>query len=61
MSSEDFSWYMTKKPGAIFRFGTRNEEKGCTALGHHSDFRIDEDGMRAGVEAFVAFALHYGE
>ncbi len=61
MSSEDFSWYMTKKPGAIFRFGTRNEEKGCTALAHHSDFRIDEDGMRAGVEAFVAFALHYGE
>ncbi len=61
MSSEDFSWYLRKKPGAIFRFGTRNEALGCNVLAHHADFRIDEEGMRAGIEAFVAFVLDYAE
>ena len=60
MSSEDFSWYLSKVPGALFRFGTRNEATGCTALAHHADFRIDESGMRAAIEAFVAFVLDYG-
>ena len=57
MSSEDFSWYLSRVPGAIFRFGTRNEETGCTALAHRSDFRIDEAGMRAAIEALAAFVL----
>ncbi len=57
MSSEDFSWYLTRRPGAIFRFGTRNEALGCTALAHHADFRIDEAGMRAAIEALMAFVL----
>ncbi len=57
MSSEDFSWYLSRRPGAIFRFGTRNEALGCTALAHRADFRIDESGMRAAVEAIVAFVL----
>ena len=61
MSSEDFSWYLRRKPGAIFRFGTRNEALGCTVLAHHADFRLDEDGMRLAIEAFVAFALDYTE
>jgi metal-dependent amidase/aminoacylase/carboxypeptidase family protein len=34
MSSEDFGWFLEKVPGMIFRFGTRNEELGCTALAH---------------------------
>lgn len=59
MSSEDFSWYLTKVPGALFRFGTRNEALGCTTLAHHADFRIDESGMRAAIEAFTAFVLGY--
>ena len=57
MSSEDFSWYLSRCPGAIFRFGTRNEALGCTALAHRADFRIDESGMRAAAEAIVAFVL----
>lgn len=40
MSSEDFSWFLTRKPGMIFRFGTRNEAKECTALAHCNDFRL---------------------
>ncbi len=61
MSSEDFSWYLTRVPGALFRFGTRNEALGCDVPVHHAEFRIDEDGMRSGIEAFVAFVLDYAE
>lgn len=57
MSSEDFGWYLTKAPGMIFRFGTRNEALGCTALAHRNDFQIDETGMRTAIAAFAAFVL----
>lgn len=57
MSSEDFSWYQARRPGAIFRFGTGNEALGCTTLAHRADFRIDEEGMRTAIEAFAAFVL----
>ena len=59
MSSEDFSWFMLKAPGAIFRFGTRNEALGCTALAHRADFCIDEEGMRNAIEAMAAFVIEY--
>ena len=59
MSSEDFAWYLQKKPGMIFRFGTRNEDEGCTALAHRNDFKIDETGMRAAICAFVAYVIQY--
>ena len=57
MSSEDFGWYQTKARGMIFRFGTRNESTGCTTLAHCSDFKIDENGMKSAIKAFVAYAL----
>lgn len=56
MSSEDFAWFLEKTPGMIFRFGTRNEALGYTALAHRCDFRIDEDGMKAPIQAFCEFA-----
>ena len=55
--SEDFSWFLNEKPGFMFRFGTRNEETGCTAALHSPDFKMDEQGMEAAVEAFVAFVM----
>lgn len=58
MSSEDFGWYLEKAKGMIFRFGTRNENKGCTALAHRNDFKIDEDGMRSAIKAFIIYALN---
>lgn len=58
MSSEDFGWYLTKVPGMIFRFGTRNEAKGCVGVAHQNDFVMDEDGMKYAIAAFVEFALH---
>ena len=56
-TSEDFGWYLTKAPGVIFRFGTRNEALGCTALAHRSDFKIDETGMKSAIQAFVAYVM----
>lgn len=58
-SSEDFAWYLTKKPGLLFRYGSGNQEKGCTASPHRPDFCIDEDGMKYAIEAFVAFVMNY--
>lgn len=57
-STEDFSWFLLKKPGFIFRFGTRNEETGCTTLAHCNDFKIDESGMESAIEAFTAFVMN---
>ena len=58
MSSEDFAHYLTKAPGMIFRFGTRNKASGCTATAHRSDFKIDEEGMKTAIKAFCAYALY---
>ena len=57
MSSEDFSQYLTKKPGVFLRVGTRNEAKGCTTLPHNSDFRLDEDALPNGTDVCVQFVL----
>jgi amidohydrolase len=57
LSSEDFGWYLTKVPGVFFRFGTRNEELGHTGTAHQNDYTIDEEGMRYGLRAFVAYIL----
>ncbi len=58
-SSEDFSWFMTRKPGLLFRFGTRNETLGCTTMAHCNDFLLDEAGMRSAIDAFVQFVLDW--
>ena len=58
MSSEDFGWYLEKAPGMIFRFGTRNEELGCTALAHRNDFKIDENGMKTAIQAFCSYVMN---
>lgn len=61
MSSEDFGWYLEKVPGMIFRFGTRNEVLGCTALAHSNDFCIDESGMKSAIRAFCAYIMNFEE
>ncbi len=57
LSSEDFSQYLTKKPGVFIRLGTRNEEKGCTTLPHNNDFMIDEDAFVKGSDTCVQVVL----
>lgn len=58
MSSEDFGWYLTKVPGMIFRFGTRNEDIGCTGAAHTNTFKIDENGMKAAIKAFISYVMN---
>ena len=60
MSSEDFGWYLTKASGALFRFGTRNEEKGCTTVAHNIDFLMNEDGMKFAIKTFCVCILNSG-
>ncbi|MBQ7329804.1 MAG: amidohydrolase [Oscillospiraceae bacterium] len=57
LSSEDFSQYLTQKPGVFIRLGTRNAEKGCTTLPHNNDFLIDEDAFPMGTDTCVQFIL----
>ena len=57
LSSEDFSQYLTKKPGVFIRLGTRNAEKGCVTLPHNNDFLIDEDAFVTGSDTCVQFVL----
>lgn len=57
LSSEDFSQYLTQKPGVFMRLGTRNAEKGCTTLPHNNDFMIDEDAFICGTDTCVQFVL----
>ena len=57
MSSEDFGWLLLDAPGFIFRFGTRNEATGCTDTAHKNTFKIDENGMRSAVAAFIAYLM----
>jgi len=59
LSSEDFSQYLTKKPGVFIRLGTRNEKKGCVTLPHNNDFLIDEDAFVKGSDTCVQFVLDY--
>ena len=57
MSSEDFSFYLSKKPGAFIRLGTRNEAKGCVTLPHNNDFMLDEGALEMGSRVFIQFVL----
>ena len=59
MSSEDFSWYLTKKPGVFIRLGTRNADKGCVTLPHNNDFMIDEDAFHLGCKTCVQFVFDH--
>lgn len=59
LGSEDFSRMLEKKPGVIFRLGTRNEAKGITKVVHNDDFDIDEDALCIGCKTFVQFVVDY--
>lgn len=46
---EDFAYFLQKAPGAFFRLGSGNLEKGIIHDGHHCNFDIDEDCLSIGV------------
>jgi amidohydrolase len=53
MGSEDFSYYLTKKPGCFIWLGTGSDEKNMRVSHHNPRFDIDEDAMMTGVEIFT--------
>jgi amidohydrolase len=59
MGAEDFAYYLGKAPGAYFRLGCRNEEKGIIHPYHSNLFDIDEEVLPLGVEMFVRIIDRY--
>ena len=59
MGAEDFAYYLEKVPGAYFRLGCRNEERGIVHPYHSSLFNTDEEVLPFGVEMFVRVIDQY--
>jgi amidohydrolase len=57
LACEDFSFFLSKKPGAFFWLGTRNEKKGAVNPLHSNNFTLDEDTFKIGSSVFVQFVL----
>ena len=57
MSGEDFSYFLEQKPGTFFVIGTRNVDKGITAMEYSTRFDVDEDALSDGVEIMIRFVL----
>jgi len=61
MGGEDFSEYLQIIPGAFFRLGTCNDEKGTCIPQHNSRFDVDDDALMIGMKILLAVALEYLE
>lgn len=57
LGAEDFAFYGEKAPAVFFRLGNYNEEKGCVAAAHSSEFKVDDEVLHLGAETFVQFVL----
>lgn len=57
LSSEDFSQYLRKSPGLLFRLGVVNRVKHATGEPHNNNFLIDDDALSVGCAVFVQFVL----
>lgn len=53
MTAEDFAWYSQKVPAFFYRLGTSNPLKGIENKQHTSNFDIDENAMKIGMETMV--------
>lgn len=59
MGAEDFSYMAEKRPGALFRVGISNPEKGFVH-GLHSDlFDLDEDALPVGVSVYAQAVVEF--
>ncbi len=59
MGGEDFAYFAREAPGAFFRLGTGNPEKGTDYPGHHPMFDIDEDALPVGLKVMANLAHRY--
>ena len=58
LGGEDFAFLSRRKPGVMFRLGTRNpEDSNPPAVLHNAHFDIDERCFAVGIPIFVTFVL----
>ncbi len=57
MGGEDFSRYLQLVPGAFFRLGICNEEKGTCVPQHNTRFDVDDDSLAIGMKILSLAAM----
>jgi amidohydrolase len=57
MGGEDFGRYLEVVPGAFFRLGTCNPDKGTCVSQHNARFDVDDDALIYGMKIMAAAAL----
>ncbi len=57
MGGEDFSRYLQIVPGAFFRLGICNPEKGTCVSQHNTRFDVDDDALDIGMKMLVLSAI----
>ena len=55
LGGEDFSYFASRKPGAMFRLGIKNPALGAVYDVHNAKFKIDEEALDIGVRVFKQF------
>jgi amidohydrolase len=61
MPSEDFAYYLQKKPGAFCFVGAGNKSEDLVHPHHHPLFDFDESALKIGVELFIRLVFDYLE
>jgi len=59
MGSEDFSYYMEKVPGCLYRLGTNNDDPKSHLPLHNPGIIFDEKALITGVKAMSAIAFKF--
>lgn len=59
MGAEDFAYMTAERPGAMFRVGVLNEEKGFVHGLHSDRFDLDEDALPVGAGVFAQAAVGF--
>ena len=59
MGSEDFAWYLTKRPGAYYKVGCRDPKAERAVEVHTNTFNIDERAMLTGATVLAEAAAKY--
>ena len=57
MGGEDFGRYLEIVPGAFFRLGTCNPDKGTCVSQHNARFDVDDDALVIGMKIMAATAI----
>lgn len=61
MGAEDFAHYLTDKPGAFIKIGSKNPEKNNSGPHHNEKFDLDESILKNGTALYVLTALEFLE